>query len=183
MHTTIDWWGSLPQWVTAGIAFGAACVAFYSIHVQRQIARKRATIDFFLKASMDKECLKIYEDFKIEVSNFNTPDFDFDTYEGTNGYRAVRVWLNICELVSVGINRKVFDDRLAFDCWGDLLPWCYSACSPFVRWFRSKKGSELSYIDLRATSRRWRKQTVREKYAAKAKQRAEQTAQSPLSED
>jgi hypothetical protein len=174
-------WGTVPQWVTAAIALGAAVVAVVSIIVQRQIARKRATIDFFLKASMDKECLNTYEVFKVELKQFKKPDFDFGKYETTDAYKSVRIWLNICELIAVGINRRVFDDRLAFDCWGDLLPWCYSECGPFIDWFRKREGSELSYIDLEAVTDRWRERTVRENYANKAKQRAAQTAHVPLS--
>jgi Domain of unknown function (DUF4760) len=174
-------WGSVPQWVTAAVALGAAVVAVLSIMVQRQIARKRATIDFFLKSSMDKECLNTYEVFKVELKQFETRDFDFGKYETTDAYKSVRIWLNICELIAVGINRQVFDDRVAFDCWGDLLPWCYSACAPLINWYRGKEGSELSYIDLQAVSDRWREKTIRENYANKAKQRAIQTAHKPLS--
>lgn len=139
-------WGSVPQWITAAIALGAAVVAFYSIMVQRQIARKRATIDFFLKSSMDKECLHTYEVFKAELKQFGVKGFDFAKYEATDAYKSVRVWLNICELIAVGINRKVFDDRVAFDCWGDLLPWCYEACGPFIKWYRKKGGRERAIV-------------------------------------
>jgi Domain of unknown function (DUF4760) len=174
-------WGTVPQWATAIIALGAAIIAVLSITIQRQIARKRATIDFFLKASMDKECLNTYEVFKVEIEEFKKPRFDFDKYIMTDAYKNVRIWLNICELIAVGINRQVFDDRLAFDCWGDLLPWCYKECEPLINWFRAKEGSELSYIDLHTVSDRWREQTVRENYANKAKQRAAQSADTPLS--
>jgi len=173
-------WGSVPQWVTAAIALGAAVVAVLSIIIQRQIARKRATMDFFLKSSMDKECLNTYEVFKAELKQFEK-DFDFSYYETTEAYKSVRIWLNICELIAVGINREVFDDRVAFDCWGDLLPWCYEKCGPLIDWYRAKEGSELSYIDLQAVSDRWREKTIRENYAKKARQRATQTAHVPLS--
>lgn len=115
-------WGTVPQWATAGIALGAAGIAFHSIRVQREIARRRATIDFFLKSSMDKECLAAYVAFKVEIEKFKQPNFSFGTYVPTAEHNAVRTWLNICELVAVGINRNVFDDRLAFDSWSAMVP-------------------------------------------------------------
>ncbi len=173
-------WGSIPQWLAAAIAFVAAIIAISSIHVQRQIARKRATIDFFLKASMDKECLETYETFKAELANIKSPGVHFESYIKTPAYKKVRIWLNICELISVGINRHVFDDRVAFDCWGDLLPWCYDESEPLIEWFRQKQGSELSYIDLDTVSKRWQKRAVREDYAGKAKRRAIERVNGPL---
>ncbi|WP_027514866.1 DUF4760 domain-containing protein [Bradyrhizobium sp. WSM1417] len=166
-----EFWGTIPQWFAALIALGAAIIAFHSISVQRQLARKRATIDFFLKASMDKECLDTYDVFKVQVRQFKPKGFDFEKYITTEEYKKVRVWLNICELIAVGINRRVFDDRVAFDCWGDLLPWCYDEAEPLISWFRETEGSELSYIDLDTLSGRWQKQTIREAYATKAKKR------------
>jgi hypothetical protein len=50
-------WGTLPQWLTAGVAFAALVVALKSIQAQREIARKRAAIDFFAKTEMDKHTL------------------------------------------------------------------------------------------------------------------------------
>jgi hypothetical protein len=173
-------WGTAPQWITAVVALGAAAIAVYSITVQRQIARKRATIDFFLKVSMDKESLETYEMFKVQIDKFHS-SFNYDIYIKTTPYIKVRIWLNICELISVGINRKVFDDRLAFDCWGDVLPWCYDQCEPLIQSFRAHDGSELSYIDLQTVAHRWKAKSVRQNYENKAKQRADETADIVLS--
>jgi anti-sigma-K factor RskA len=53
-QTNIDW-GSVPQWITAVVAVSAVFVAAIGIAVQRNVARKRAAIDFFIKTEMDKQ--------------------------------------------------------------------------------------------------------------------------------
>ncbi|MDF0498095.1 DUF4760 domain-containing protein [Bradyrhizobium yuanmingense] len=174
-------WGTVPQWATALVALGAAGIAIHSIAAQRDIARKRATIDFFLKSSMDKECLAAYVAFKTEIEKFKQPNFDYGSYVPTAKHNAVRVWLNICELVAVGINRKVFDDRLAFDSWAAILPWCHKQCAELIKWRReNEEECELIYFDLEILSTRWQTPSVRAKYERRAKQRGVDRSDTPL---
>lgn len=49
--------------ITSCVAITAGCIAYYSICVTRGIARKRATIDFFLKTEMDSSIVKLFQDF------------------------------------------------------------------------------------------------------------------------
>src|SRR2546428_3230408 len=49
---------------TALIALVASCIALCAIRAQRDIARRRAAIDFFLKTEMDDTVLKLYKRFK-----------------------------------------------------------------------------------------------------------------------
>ncbi|MET4173188.1 hypothetical protein ABIB99_004284 [Bradyrhizobium sp. LA6.1] len=174
-------WGSVPQWATACIALGASAIAIHSIGVQRDIARKRATIDFFLKSSMDKECLSTYAAFKVEIEKFKQSNFDFGAYVPTTEHNAVRTWLNICELIAIGINRKVFDDRLAFDSWSGLLPWCHDQCAELIKWRRENDKEPLMYFDLETLSTRWQDPVVKAKYEKRAKQRRIERAHTPLS--
>jgi hypothetical protein len=174
-------WGTVPQWATACVALGAGGIAVEAIRVQREIARKRATIDFFLKSSMDKECLAAYVAFKVEIEKFEQPNFDFRTYVPTPEHNAVRTWLNICELVAVGINRKVFDDRLAFDSWSGILPWCHLRCAKLIEWRRQDENDALMYFDLETLSTRWQDPSVRAKYEKRAKQRGVERSHTPLS--
>jgi hypothetical protein len=47
--------GTIPQWITAAVAFLALVAAYRSIESQREIARKRAAMDFFTKTDMDSQ--------------------------------------------------------------------------------------------------------------------------------
>jgi hypothetical protein len=49
--------------ITPLVAVIAGTIALYSIHVTRSIARKRATIDFFLKTEADSSIVKLFQQF------------------------------------------------------------------------------------------------------------------------
>jgi hypothetical protein len=61
-------WGTVPQWLTAGIAGGALIAAIISIRNQREIARKRAATDFFLKTEMDRDALESHKRYNSTSS-------------------------------------------------------------------------------------------------------------------
>ena len=50
--------------MTAGVALTAAIIALCAIRAQKDIARRRAAIDFFLKTEMDEKAITLYERFK-----------------------------------------------------------------------------------------------------------------------
>ena len=58
--------------VTALVALSAAIVATFAILVQKDIARRRAAIDFFLKTEMDNSIIDLYEKFKQRTPTFQT---------------------------------------------------------------------------------------------------------------
>ena len=59
-----DTWGTVPQWLTAGIALGAAIIAVISIRTQRDLARKRAAVDIFFKTEMDGGAREIQRNYE-----------------------------------------------------------------------------------------------------------------------
>lgn len=109
--------GSVPQWITAIIAGGALFAAYLSIQNQREIARKRAAMDFFAKTEMDKNTLDQHRQFKEAIEKLaehlkkNRKIEEFVDSE-TDNYWAIRDYLNLHELVGVGINQEVFDDHV-----------------------------------------------------------------------
>src|SRR5258705_13825101 len=68
---SIDW-GTAPQWLTALIAVGALIAAAVSIRSQREIARKRAATDFFLKTEMDHENLESHKRYTSALAKLGT---------------------------------------------------------------------------------------------------------------
>ncbi|WP_426443401.1 DUF4760 domain-containing protein [Bradyrhizobium genosp. P] len=65
-------WGTAPQWLTALIAGGALIAAVTSISSQREIARKRAAMDFFSKTEMDRDTLASHKKFTDAVAMLET---------------------------------------------------------------------------------------------------------------
>ncbi|PPQ13733.1 hypothetical protein CV770_41010 [Bradyrhizobium sp. AC87j1] len=83
----------------------AGGIAIYSIHVTRSIARKRATIDFFLKTEADSSIVKLFQTFDehvVVVSGLIDQGKTLREIVTTTEYKTVHACLNILE---VGIRR------------------------------------------------------------------------------
>src|SRR5262245_18155927 len=108
--------GCCMSWVSAGefdkvaqvapiatdtIALVAATVAISAIVVQRNVARKRAAIDFFLKTEMDEKLIDAYNAFNEALEQVNDQT-NMDEFEETVRYQKIRKYLNIKELFAVG---------------------------------------------------------------------------------
>jgi hypothetical protein len=141
---------------TATTAFGAGIIALLAIRAQRDIARRRAAIDFFLKTEMDQTMIDLYSNFKTIAPSIalhsSIPEFS-----KTKEYGQVRAFLNICELIAVGINQGAFSERVSLAYWGDVLPYAYKTTLPLIEYVRkaSDDGSALTYIDLEDICKKW----------------------------
>lgn len=136
-----EWWPSWEQWetigkvapiATAAIALGAAGTAVAAILIQRDVAKRRAAIDFFLKTDLDREIISLYDRFKkIDVSHLRSTPMPakLDLPE----YRDARTFLNICELIAVGVNKGAFSESVSKAYWGDVLPNAYKKMRAFIR--------------------------------------------------
>jgi Domain of unknown function (DUF4760) len=114
--------GKIAPIITAAIAFGAAWLALASLRTQKDIARKRAAVDVFLKTEMDKDMLRAYRAYEDgldkskqynNIAQFMTSDID--------AYRSVRTYLDINELICIGITNEAFDQRVCYGFWHGIL--------------------------------------------------------------
>ena len=141
---------------TAAIALVTAIVAIRAIFLQRDIARRRAAIDFFLKTEMDETIIALYNKFKNNSSKFRrwaeaeNPRSDPD-------YHDARAFLNICELIAVGVNHGAFSDTVSFAYWCDVICDSYKSASPLIERIRRTPdlGSRYTYTDLEKLHKAW----------------------------
>jgi hypothetical protein len=142
--------------VTAAIALLAAIIAVVSILSQRSIARRRAAIDFFLKTQMDATGIELYNDFR-RIAPGLAAVTSMETFVATPEHSRVRSFLNVCELISVGINENVFSERVSYAYWGDVLPWSFQAAEPLIQYVRQRsgEGTPSTYRDLEKVARLW----------------------------
>jgi hypothetical protein len=77
----------------------------------------------------------------------------------------VRSFLNVCELIAVGINERVFSERVSYAYWGDVLPWSYQAAEPLIQYVRQRQGegTPSTYRDLEHVAKEWAKRNARRK--------------------
>lgn len=105
---------------TASIALCALLVAMISISTQKAVARKRAAIDVFFKTEMDKEMLAAYSGYTAALKKLEETN-SIDDFSSTPEYQSIRTYLDVNELISIGISRKVFDERVCYGFWYTIL--------------------------------------------------------------
>jgi Domain of unknown function (DUF4760) len=156
-------WKSLAMYapiLTATIAIVAAGVAWRSIRVQRSIARKRAAVDVFIKTEMDQSMIDAYEAFRQgRTSLSNVSDEQMEEFSKSPQYRAIRAYLNIHELIAVGIHNGVFDRRVCYDFWCDVLRDACGDVKRVIDHAKAQPGSQFTYSDLERLNKRWGKRT------------------------
>jgi Domain of unknown function (DUF4760) len=159
------------------VATVAGIVAITSIVVTKSIARKRAAIDFFLKTDMDKGMVDAHIAFEEAVIVLKQHLKDGKTIEefckGGKTYKDVRAYLNIHELVAVGIKNKVFDEDVCYNYWSDALVGHTAETHELLEHEASAEGGEASYLELRNLSIKWKLRTMKwqKKQRAKTKRR------------
>jgi hypothetical protein len=153
-------WGTVPQWLTALIALGALAAAIKSIGSQREIARKRAAMDFFIKTEMDRDALAAHKKFTTATDSLQAALKDsknLDAFATTDAYWNLRDYLNLHELMSVGILNKVLDDDVCYFFWSGEMERTYENTLPLIRYVQTLQGEHDTYIELVKVAKRWMK--------------------------
>jgi hypothetical protein len=130
------------------------------ITIQGRLARRRAAVDFFLKTEADKHLLDAFDEFWIGIEFMKTVPIDnFCTSKETRvrkQYFAVRKYLNIHELIAVGIKNGMFDDRTCYDFWSGVLIRCVDAARPVIEHVQAWPGGRAIYMELQTLYARWK---------------------------
>lgn len=152
--------GTAPQWITACIAFGALITGWISIGAQREIARKRAALDFFAKTEMDTDLLSAHARYSQAVSTMETFVREGGTMarfvdEYSEHYRAIRGYLNVHELMAVGIKRNVLDDTVCYDFWSGELIRCFTDTRSLIEFIQTQPHEDGTYCEMVRVANRW----------------------------
>lgn len=151
-------WGTVPQWITAGIAVGAGAIAIWSICSQRSIARKRAAVDVFVKTEMDEKMIVAYDNFHTGLSEMKKAKSveEFCTSEALRPhYFAIRKYLNVHELIAVGIRKKVLDHDVCYEFWCDTLTNGYRDAKSMLDYIGDKPKNKSTYSELHSMNASW----------------------------
>jgi hypothetical protein len=121
---------------------------------QKAVARRRAAIDFFLKTEMDEKMLtayNLYVESKRKISSYS----DMKEFCRTEHYDHVRAYLNILELLAVGVHNNTFDQRICYVYWCDFIKGAVADCRPLLDYLRGLPSGGVSYGDLIRLGTRW----------------------------
>ena len=142
---------------TAVIALVAAIIALIALFIQRDTARRRAVIDFFLKTEMDSNIIDAYNDFNDLVPQVAAIISRPTLSKRDDDYKKLIKWLNICELIAVGVNLGAFSERVSYDYWGYVLPNAFREATLFIQYIRNTPalGGPATFSDLQKLCRKW----------------------------
>jgi hypothetical protein len=148
--------GTVPQWVTAIIAVAAGIIAIVSIRIQRDVARKRAALDLFLKTSTDSAVVSMVSAYVEAFKKIRDPKRPPGPMViEPEDQSAIISYLNILELIAVGVHNGVLDERVCFEFWSDQVVARYSEARPVIEELRKTVASRFVFIDLEELSKRW----------------------------
>jgi hypothetical protein len=152
-------WGTIPQWATVIIALCAFVAAIVSIRSQHEIARKRAATDFFLKTEMDPAILLSHEKYleaidKLKMVVTEKGEMQ-NSFANTREYWAIRNYLNLHELIAVGLLNGVFDEDVCYDFWSGELVLAHTNALPLIKYVQGLKNSQNVYAEMVKVAKRW----------------------------
>jgi Domain of unknown function (DUF4760) len=138
--------------VTASVAVLGGAIALTSIIVQRNLARRRAAVDFFLKVEMDEKMMQAYERFESATEQLKATSKE---QLPKNMYEDIRKFLDIFELFAVGIRNRIFDHRICYHYWSDTVRDGVRDAQQIIIHARNEPGGEKTYGQILLLNKRW----------------------------
>ena len=107
---------------------------------------------------MEEELWKSYQASRLVFKKL-TGSTSLPSFIGTDDYFVVRKYLNIHELMSVGIHEDVLDDHVCYNYWADQLIRDYESARELIALIRTlpDEGTEHTYSDVERTCKRWKR--------------------------
>jgi hypothetical protein len=142
--------------VTAAMAILAFFGVIISICVQRRTAQTRAAIDFFLRTETDEKMLEAHRKYRDGVAVLHTSP-NIAAFAQTDDCRSVRSYLNVHELLAVGVNRHAIHYSVARDFWINELERACRDCNRLLLHLEGDRAEEKTYWEMKALNRKWQR--------------------------
>ena len=122
-------------------------------------------MDFFAKTEMDRDTLEAHKDFTEAVKKLKESLIEgkMNSFENTKEYWDIRDYLNLHELMSVGLMQEVYDDKVCYFFWSGELERAYTDTRPLIEYVQTLPDQKGTYVELVKVAWRWaeRKKTIR----------------------
>jgi hypothetical protein len=89
------------------------------------------------------------------LRNLDPEERPFDQFVGTGHYLAFRDYLNLHELIAVGILNGVFDDNVCYEFWAGELRRAYNDARDLIEHIQTLPGESGSYVKMVKLANRW----------------------------
>ena len=115
-------------------------------------------MDFFTKTEMDKNTLDQHRDYKKSLAEFEKykgREDGLTLFASTTEYLKIRDYLNLHELMSVGIKLEVFDDDVCYDFWAGELARACRDTRELIAFVQALSGEAETYCELMKVQKSW----------------------------
>jgi len=138
-------------------------VAFISVITARALARKKQAADLLFSARSDKGLQDGYKHIRDhhDASNKNiramAEQSNFESAECV----AIRYLLNHFEVMSIGIQNGIYDERMLKQCWYGLVIDTYKKSLPLIEAIREKNKSLTALQEFEWLAKRWQQKPLK----------------------
>src|SRR5262245_33465932 len=130
-------WGTVPAWATVFVAIVAGIIALCSIRTQRDIAKRRASLDLLMKPVTDPAFNKVTDQYLTTIGKAvkaGTPVRNL--LRSAEDSRVVAQYLNALDLIAVGVRTDVLNEQVCFDFWCDEVVRAYTETKDLIEALR-----------------------------------------------
>lgn len=108
----------------------------------------------FFKTEMDKEMLAAYSGHIVALEKLKEAT-SIEDFSHTPHYQSIRTHLDVNELISIGINRKVFDQRVCYGFWYTVLTTLCRDAAKVIEHARNQPYGDGTYDQIKLVNARW----------------------------
>jgi Domain of unknown function (DUF4760) len=160
-------WGTVPAWAAVGVAVVGGAIAFVSVQTQRDIAKRRASLDLLMKTVTDPAFNKVTDAYLTtvgEAARSGMPVRELLRDPGKS--RIVAQYLNAMDLIAVGVHTGVLNEDVCFDFWRDEVIRAYEETKDLIDALRVGDRNPFAFIDLEKLATSWaaRRNAMAEKH-------------------
>jgi len=135
-----------------------ACIAWRTIVEQKKSDRRKAAVDFFLKAEMDGPMLDAFARYKAASAKLAAAfgnKTNLKAFMETPEYHHVRSYLNVDELLAVGVRTGCFDEDVCYHYWSDSLIERFKECEYLIKHLQQQPDGVATYLELTKLNALW----------------------------
>jgi hypothetical protein len=138
------------------LIFISAIIAFCALITQRNLARKRATLDLFLKTETDVKTLELWDNYASAVLAFEAAtDKDNFKLSSRSNYDNIRSYLNIFELIACGINENILDKKMCKRFFIDVFLDNLGTLENFIAIVQKEPHGQKTYCEYLSIAKKW----------------------------
>jgi Domain of unknown function (DUF4760) len=129
--------------IAAALALGTAIIAIWGVYSQRVLARRQATIEHIARLEADASAQEDIRTFiTLTADGSNLAKWADAEYKGHDNTQAIIAVLNFYEIISIGIQRGIFEYELVKG-WNETsIQRYWSKAHPFVVALRDRVGAQ-----------------------------------------